>query len=191
VTHFRFTQEPEITVEANPDDLTPQVLKHYREMGINRLSLGVQSLCDRELAFLGRRHDASKALQALAWARAAGFANLGIDLIYGLPGQTLEEWRKTLEIALSFRPEHFSCYQLTVAEGRPWPAGRQKGSFNLFRKRRSGNFSCSLRNSWKTGAISITKFPTSPGDQKTGPATTANTGITRPIWGWVPRPTPI
>ncbi len=127
--HFKFIQEPEITLEANPDDLTPQVLRHYREVGINRLSLGVQSLRDRELAFLGRRHDASQALQALAWARAAGFANLGIDLIYGLPGQTLEEWRKTLKTALSFWPEHLSCYQLTVAEGTPLARRQAEGQF--------------------------------------------------------------
>jgi oxygen-independent coproporphyrinogen-3 oxidase len=127
--NFVFTPETEITLEANPDDLTPEVLKSYRELGINRLSLGVQSLDDRELAFLGRRHDASQALQALAWVREAGFANLGLDLIYGLPGQTLKEWHRTLETALSFRPEHLSCYQLTVEEGTPLARWQAAGQF--------------------------------------------------------------
>ncbi len=127
--NFVFAPETEITLEANPDDLTPGALKSYRELGINRLSLGVQSLDDRELAFLGRRHDASQALRALAWVREAGFANLGLDLIYGLPGQTLEEWHKTLETVLNFRPEHISCYQLTVEEGTPLARWQAAGRF--------------------------------------------------------------
>jgi oxygen-independent coproporphyrinogen-3 oxidase len=116
---FAFSPGTEITLEANPDDLTPQILKAYRELGINRLSLGVQSFDDRELAFLGRRHDASQALNALGWTREAGFANLGMDLIYGLPGQTIGQWQKNLETALGFWPEHLSCYQLTIEAGTP------------------------------------------------------------------------
>jgi putative oxygen-independent coproporphyrinogen III oxidase len=127
--NFVFASETEITLEANPDDLTPEALKSYRELGINRLSLGVQSLDDRELAFLGRRHDASQALQALARVRETGFDNVGIDLIYGLPGQTLKEWQRTLETALSFRPEHLSCYQLTVEEGTPLARWQAAGRF--------------------------------------------------------------
>jgi oxygen-independent coproporphyrinogen-3 oxidase len=127
--NFVFAPETEITLEANPDDLTPEALKSYQELGINRLSLGVQSFDDRELAFLGRRHDASQALQALAWVREAGLANLGLDLIYGLPRQTLKEWQKTLETALSFRPEHLSCYQLTVEAGTPLSRWQAAGGF--------------------------------------------------------------
>jgi oxygen-independent coproporphyrinogen-3 oxidase len=122
--HFTFAPDTEITLEANPDDLTSQILKSYLELGINRLSLGVQSFDDRELAFLGRRHDAAQALRALAWARKAGFTNLGVDLIYGLPGQTVDQWQKNLETALGFYPEHLSCYQLTIEAGTPM-AGRQ------------------------------------------------------------------
>lgn len=127
--NFVFTPETEITLEANPDDLTLGALERYRELGVNRLSLGVQSLDDRELTFLGRRHDASQALRALAWVREAGFANLGLDLIYGLPGQTLAAWHRTLEAALNFRPEHLSCYQLTVEEGTPLARWQAAGRF--------------------------------------------------------------
>ena len=127
--HFPCVAGTEITLEANPDDLSLPVLNRYREVGINRLSLGVQSFVDRELDFLGRRHDASQVLRALNWAREAGFDNLGIDLMYGLPGQTLPAWQKTLETALSFQPEHLSCYQLTVEEGTPLAQRQAEGLF--------------------------------------------------------------
>ncbi len=115
--NFHFSADTEITLEANPDDITPPLLKSYRELGINRLSIGVQSFDDRELGFLGRRHNAAQAAQALVWAREAGFANLGVDLMYGLPGQTLEQWQKNLEAAVSYGPTHLSCYQLTLEAG--------------------------------------------------------------------------
>jgi putative oxygen-independent coproporphyrinogen III oxidase len=127
--HFAFALDTEITLEANPDDLTPPLLKRYLELGINRLSLGVQSFDDRELAFLGRRHDALRALQALGWAREAGFAKLGLDLIYGLPGQTVDQWQGNLETALSFLPEHLSCYQLTIEAGTPLARRQAEGQF--------------------------------------------------------------
>jgi putative oxygen-independent coproporphyrinogen III oxidase len=117
--HFAFSPDTEITLEANPDDLSPQILRRYLELGINRLSLGVQSFDDRELAFLGRRHDVSQSLRAIAWAREAGFTNLGLDLIYGLPEQTVDQWQRNLETALGFCPEHLSCYQLTIEAGTP------------------------------------------------------------------------
>jgi putative oxygen-independent coproporphyrinogen III oxidase len=127
--HFAFSPDTEVTLEANPDDLTPQILKGYRELGINRLSLGVQSFDDRELAFLGRRHDAAQARKALRWAREAGLANLGVDLIYGLPGQTMEQWQRNLETALGFFPEHLSCYQLTIEAGTPLAHWQAKAQF--------------------------------------------------------------
>ncbi len=127
--HFHFSRDTEITLEANPDDLTLSVLKSYCKLGISRLSLGVQSFHDHELAFLGRRHDAAQAKKALGWARDAGFADVGVDLIYALPGQTMEAWQRNLEMALDFLPEHLSCYQLTLEEGTPLARRQAAGEF--------------------------------------------------------------
>jgi putative oxygen-independent coproporphyrinogen III oxidase len=115
--HFTFAPDIEITLEANPDDLTADKLALWSDLGLNRLSLGVQSFNEGELRFLQRRHTARQTEQALSLIRAAGFTNLGLDLMYGLPGQTLEGWTETLEKALSFAPEHLSCYQLTIVAG--------------------------------------------------------------------------
>jgi oxygen-independent coproporphyrinogen-3 oxidase len=115
--HFVFAQDSEITIEANPDDITVEKLRLFRELGINRLSLGVQSFDEAELRFLGRRHTAGQTAAAIDLIRAAGFTNLGLDLMYGLPGQSPDAWLKTLEMALSLAPEHLSCYQLTIMAG--------------------------------------------------------------------------
>jgi putative oxygen-independent coproporphyrinogen III oxidase len=117
--HFAFAPNSEITIEANPDDITADKLAVFRDLGVNRLSLGVQSFDEAELRFLGRRHPAAQTRRALALIRAAGFANLGLDLIYGLPGQTTAAWLKTLETALNFAPQHLSCYQLTLTPDTP------------------------------------------------------------------------
>jgi len=122
--YFSFSPDSEVTLEANPDDMSPEKIKLYQDLGVNRLSVGVQSFQDRELAFLGRRHNARQTVEALEAARDAGFANLSLDLIYGLPGQTLTDWTQTLERALSFHPEHLSCYQLTYEPDTP--LGRRK-----------------------------------------------------------------
>ncbi len=111
--HFRFSAHAEITIEANPDDLDGPAAASLKSLGINRLSLGIQSFDDGELAFLRRRHTAAGAEKALEAARGAGFSNIGIDLMYGLPGQTQDTWLATLERALSFNPAHLSCYELT------------------------------------------------------------------------------
>jgi oxygen-independent coproporphyrinogen-3 oxidase len=116
---FAFAPDSEITIEANPDDLTADKLALFRDLGVNRLSLGVQSFDEEELRFLGRRHTAKRTVDALGLIRAAGFTNLGLDLMYGLPGQTLDAWLQTLKKALSFAPEHLSCYQLTLAPETP------------------------------------------------------------------------
>ena len=104
----------EITVEMNPDDVTGEKLSLYRSLGVNRISLGVQSFNENEVRFLGRRHSAQRSKEALRLIEKAGFAELSIDLIYGLPRQTMRSWRQTLKKALSFHPSHMSCYQLTV-----------------------------------------------------------------------------
>jgi putative oxygen-independent coproporphyrinogen III oxidase len=125
--HFAIAPGSEITLEANPDDITAEKLTLWRRMGVNRLSLGVQSFDEAELRFLGRRHTAKQTEQALLLIRAAGFTNIGMDLIYGLPGQTLAAWSETLETALRFSPEHLSCYQLTLAADTPMGKGAARG----------------------------------------------------------------
>jgi oxygen-independent coproporphyrinogen-3 oxidase len=125
---FHFEPGVEITIEANPNDLNPDKLERLRELGINRISLGVQSFDDQELLFLKRRHTAGESQKALEWIREAGFTNLGIDLIYGLPRQTKNQFQVALEKALAFRPEHLSCYQLTMAKGTLFWGMKEKGS---------------------------------------------------------------
>jgi len=109
----------EVTIEVNPDDVTPAGLEACLEGGFNRISIGVQSFDDSELKLLGRRHDAAAAASAIEAARSSGFGKIGIDLIFGMAGQTLEGWRENLERALRFDPEHISCYQLTLEPGTP------------------------------------------------------------------------
>jgi oxygen-independent coproporphyrinogen-3 oxidase len=109
----------EITLEANPDDLTDDYLDSLKYLPFNRISLGIQSLNDNELRFLRRRHDAQTAIQAVRRCREKGFDNISIDLIYGLPEQTLEGWQSTLQQAIALDVEHISAYHLTYEEGTP------------------------------------------------------------------------
>jgi oxygen-independent coproporphyrinogen-3 oxidase len=120
---FRLAADAEITLEANPEGLTAARLAGYRAAGINRLSLGVQSLDDALLAVLGRRHDAAGARAAFAAARAAGFDNVSVDLMYGLPGLDPAGWRRTLDAVLDWGPDHLSAYGLTLEAGSRWGAG--------------------------------------------------------------------
>jgi len=109
----------EVTLEANPGTVDPDRLRRFRDLGINRLSLGVQSAYDDELRLLGRLHTWTEAVETVHAAREAGFDNLNLDFIYGLPDQTLGRWRATLEAALRLEPNHLSLYALTVEEGTP------------------------------------------------------------------------
>lgn len=116
---FRISADPEITFEANPDSVTTQGLRRLLRTGFNRISLGVQSDRDDMLKKLGRPHNFEQVRQAIGRAREVGFTNLSLDLMYGLPNQTLSAWKETLEHVLMFRPEHMSCYALKVEEGTP------------------------------------------------------------------------
>lgn len=107
----------EVTVEANPGTVSKSKYSQLLEAGFNRLSLGVQSLDDEFLTTLGRAHTAQQAVDAYNEARKAGFTNIGIDLIFALPGQTLQQWETTLYAALSLSPEHVSLYELSIEEG--------------------------------------------------------------------------
>lgn len=117
--HCRLAADAEITLEANPGTVSPASLRGYRAAGVNRLSFGIQSFDDLMLRRLGRRHTAAEARQAVAMAREAGFANIGIDLMHSLPGQTETHWQRTLEEAVALAPEHISAYGLTIEEGTP------------------------------------------------------------------------
>ncbi|MEI6305967.1 MAG: radical SAM family heme chaperone HemW [Deltaproteobacteria bacterium] len=119
-TAFDLTQSAEITLEANPGTVTPELLAGFRAAGVNRLSIGVQSFRDDMLATLGRIHTSAQALIVFTGARLAGFDNIGIDLIHALPGQTLEMWRHDLEQAILLAPEHISVYGLTIEDGTPF-----------------------------------------------------------------------
>ncbi|NLJ28808.1 MAG: radical SAM family heme chaperone HemW [Deltaproteobacteria bacterium] len=137
---FRFFSDTEVTLEANPDDITPEKLSLYRRIGINRISLGVQSFQENEVAFMQRRHTAKEAERALEFIRSAGFTNIGIDLIYGFEGQTESGWIQTLERALRFRPEHLSCYQMTIEEGTPFGKMKAEGKLRSLGEEEEGRF---------------------------------------------------
>jgi oxygen-independent coproporphyrinogen-3 oxidase len=128
---FVFSSDTEITIEMNPDDVTKKKLEIYKALGINRISLGVQSLNDKELAFLKRRHTADGARKALDLIRSGGFDNIGIDLINALAGQTEKGWIATLKEALSFEPAHISCYELTINDETPFGKMASKGRLKL------------------------------------------------------------
>lgn len=116
---FAVSADAEITFEANPDSVTEKLLKRLRAEGFNRISLGIQNDDDGLLKKLGRPHSYRQAVQAVDLARKAGFHNLSLDLMYGLPGQSLTAWETTLEHVLELAPEHMSCYGLKVEEGTP------------------------------------------------------------------------
>jgi putative oxygen-independent coproporphyrinogen III oxidase len=126
---FEILPDAEITMEVNPGDLSPDFLADLRASGINRLNIGIQSFDKQIISFLGRRHTAGEAIASIESARKAGFTNLGIDLIYGIPGQSLASWRDILEQAVSLNPEHLSCYELTIEEGTPLYSSYRTGEF--------------------------------------------------------------
>jgi oxygen-independent coproporphyrinogen-3 oxidase len=109
----------EITLEANPG-ATLSRFKAYARAGINRLSIGVQSFDDKKLGFLTRIHSVAEAASSLAAAHGAGFKNIAMDLMFGLPFETRDQWQKDLEQALYFAPDHLSCYMLTIEPGTPF-----------------------------------------------------------------------
>ena len=114
LNHFKISDDPEITLECNPDDMLPERLSDWKKSGINRLSIGVQSFFTEDLVWMNRAHDAIQAVTAVEQAKAKGFENYSLDLIYGAPLLTDEKWGKNLHKAISLDPPHLSCYALTV-----------------------------------------------------------------------------
>ena len=119
--HARFRVVPgsEITLEMNPGTVTREALREFRSLGVNRASFGAQTFDDKELARLGRSHSTSETIQTFEWLREAGFENVSLDLIAGLPGQSIAAWQRNLERSLALNPEHLSFYLLEVHEGTP------------------------------------------------------------------------
>ena len=114
--NFKIIENPEITLEANPDTVSKESLLEYKSMGINRLSVGIQSFFNDDLQYLNRKHDSRHARQVLDWAQEVGFQEVTMDLIYGIPTLTDEKWRQNLEIFFATGINHLSAYALTVEE---------------------------------------------------------------------------
>ncbi len=127
---FNVLPEVELTLEVNPGSVSAGSLTDYRRCGVNRINIGVQSFQDRILRFLKRIHNAADAVGCIQGARQAGYDDIGLDLIYAVPGQTAASWRSDLERAVSFRPAHLSCYMLTYEKGTPLERRLQQGRFN-------------------------------------------------------------
>ena len=128
--HFTVTEDAEISMESNPKTLTYENLLAYRKAGVNRLSIGVQSLNDDCLKALGRVHTAADFKRNFIMAREAGFDNINIDLMFAIPGHTLEIWEETLDEAIALGPEHISFYSLQIEEGTPFYDMYRRGEFN-------------------------------------------------------------
>lgn len=124
---YKVEKDAEVTVECNPDSVDVKSLKILRKAGVNRLSMGMQSAIACELERIHRIHTPQQVNEAATAARKAGFTNLSLDLIYGLPGQTMDSWKDTVEHALSLIPQHLSCYGLKVEEGTPLAARVAQG----------------------------------------------------------------
>ena len=111
---YLINKDAEVTLEANPDTLSPDYLMAVRKLGVNRLSIGIQSFFDNDLKYLSRRHDSQHALQCVGWAKAAGFENISLDLIYGLPTSDANQWTRNLDLFIEMEVPHLSAYALTL-----------------------------------------------------------------------------
>lgn len=129
--HMDVQNDWEVTLEANPSDVVPRKVEGYLQAGVNRISLGVQSLVDRELQFLGRRHDADKAMRAARALREAGCVNFSVDLMYGLPGQSQSDLDRSIEGLVALEPSHISCYALTLEAETPMGADAAAGRLEV------------------------------------------------------------
>lgn len=129
--YYHWDQATEITLETNPKTVDREKLKVFRSLGINRLSLGVQSFQDRFLQAMGRIHSGDEAKKVVADAFAAGFDNVSVDLIFSLPGETLDDWQRDLEMALRLETPHLSCYALTIEPGTPFEKLYVQGKLSL------------------------------------------------------------
>lgn len=125
--HFSVDENLEQTLEANPDDLSKEKLALFNNLGFNRLSIGIQSFDDKVLTFFNRAHSADEALKCIELARYSGFTNISIDLIYAIPGQSVDDWKKNIDTAVALQPEHISAYSLTIEEKTVFGNWNKKG----------------------------------------------------------------
>ena len=151
-SNFQVLPDAEITFEANPDDLTPAYLQVLKNAGINRLSIGIQAFQDNHLKKMNRRHNAQQAFDAVEHAASAGFSNLSVDLIYGLPGLTEEQWKESLTRVFQLPVVHLSAYHLTYHEGTPFFTWLKKGTLKeLSEKESVKQFNLLLDEAGKAG----------------------------------------
>jgi oxygen-independent coproporphyrinogen-3 oxidase len=127
--NFDFLPNPEATIEVNPGTVSMEQLQGYRQAGINRINIGVQSFYQKNLDFLGRIHTAKEAHRVIENAQRAGFKNIGFDLIYGLPDQSQKEWLRDLKTAIGYGPAHLACYMLAYEKGTPLQKSLKQGRF--------------------------------------------------------------
>ena len=160
----------ECTLEANPGDLSVSYCKDLIDMGINRLSIGIQSFIDKHLLHMERRHTAAEGKEAFHAAREAGFDNISIDLIFGFPGLTQQEWEETLLQAVALQPDHIAAYQLSLEPDTPWERAKRC----LHRKHAYSNI-LYCKKYWKRTGTYNTKCPPSVCPVKK-PFTTVPTG---------------
>jgi len=135
--NYNVIPDPEITLEANPDDITSTKAHEWKSMGINRFSIGIQSFSNQHLQWMNRAHNAAQSIGCIEIIRNAGFHNFSIDLIYGTPGQSIADWQKDLEQAIALQIPHLSCYALTVEKETPL--------FHLIQKAEKENISSDLQ----------------------------------------------
>ena len=134
---FQISERAEITLEANPDDLTPEYLNALYNLGINRLSVGIQSFEDDLLKKMNRRHNAGEAILSIENSLKAGFKNISIDFIYGLPGLSQKQWKQNLQQAFTLPVHHLSAYHLTYHEGTPFYTWLKKGTLKALKEKES------------------------------------------------------
>jgi len=152
--HFFVNAANEITVEVNPDDINPEYLSGLRKLNVNRISIGIQSWRDADLKLMNRRHDAKQAEQALKNVIKAGFENISVDLIYGLPKTTIKDWESNLDITFSYDVKHLSAYHLTIEKGTRLKKMLEKGTINEINEDESvALFNLLIEKSDKAGFI--------------------------------------
>ncbi len=127
---YEVSKDAEITIEANPDDLTPGLLTRYLQIGFNRISIGTQSFFDEHLKLMNRRHNAAQAKDAVMMAAKYGFGNISLDLIYGIPGMSSDEWEQNLDVAAGLPANHISAYHLTIEPGTRFGKLKKAGLFS-------------------------------------------------------------